>query len=379
MKKLYCSFLLLTFLFILTACNASDEGKNPIDKEGSHATSNDNVKPSVKGVKNVDVLNTHGSIEGVERMKNFYDNLQNGISSDLRIVHYTIEGDPIVTDLNYKEDTIKVTYDSTRDKFGSGKITTVICNNLLEEVNPTNTSYIATGCSDGFFGMDEILEIEYNLARQDLFELELKYGEKLENEVNTKTEEVTKVINSKETRTTSDFQLSTQVKQEVFKRLVMANYLGDLDLKTTCQSEESRDYYLKVYINGGDREYHWSSCDQGSDGVKFTEIAEYIIMQSEMEQTENPETVIQGYILQVKDDTLLVGVDLNIFDYELLKDEIQNTGLDAYVFDFISLEGVNTEEFKIGDKIEAVIKGSITGSNPKRAQVKDIKKLYLLN
>ena len=117
MKKLGCSILLLTFLFILTACNASNEGKNPIDKEGSHTTSNDNVKPSVKGVKNVDVLNTHGSIEGVERMQNFYDDLQNGISSELRIVHYTIEGDPIVKDLKYKEDTIKVTYDSTRDKF----------------------------------------------------------------------------------------------------------------------------------------------------------------------------------------------------------------------------------------------------------------------
>ncbi len=200
-----CSILVLTFLFILTACNASDEGKNPIDKEGSHAPSNDIVKPSVKGVKNVDVLNTHGSIEGLERMKNFYNDLQNGISSDLRIVHYTIEGDPIITDLKYKEDTIKVTYDSTRDNFGSGKITTVNCSDLLEEVNPTNTSYIAIGCSDGYSGMVEILAIEYNLARQDLFELELKYGEKLENEVNTNTKEVTKVINSKETRTTSDF------------------------------------------------------------------------------------------------------------------------------------------------------------------------------
>ena len=124
--------------------------------------------------------------------------------------------------------------------FGSGEITTVICSDLLEEVNPTNTTYIAIGCSDGYSGMVEILAIEYNLARQDLFEVELKYGEKLENEVNTKTKEVTKVINSKETRTTSDFQLSAQVKQEIFKRLVMANYLGDLDLKTTCQSESPR-------------------------------------------------------------------------------------------------------------------------------------------
>ncbi len=109
------------------------------------------------------------------------------------------------------------------------------------------------------------------------------------------------------------FQLSTHVKQEIYKRLITANYLGDLDLKTTCQSVEFEDYYLKIYINGGDREYHWSNCDHGSDGVKFTEIAEYIIIQSEKEQSENPETVIQGYILQVKDDKLLIGIDLNYY------------------------------------------------------------------
>ncbi|MGG0668126.1 DUF4362 domain-containing protein [Lederbergia citrisecunda] len=374
MKKMVCSILLLTFLFILTSCNASVEEKNPIDKEVFHKTSNDNDNPSVKDVKNVDVANTHGSIEGLERMQNFYHNLQNGISSELRIVHYTIEGDPIVTDLNYKEDTVKVTYDSSRDNFGSGEITSVICSDLLEEVNPTNTSYIATGCSDDFFGMAEILTIEYNLGRQDLFGLELKFGEKLENELNTKTKEATH-INASKTRTTSDFKLSTPVKQEVFKKLIMANYLGELDLKTTCQSEDSKEYYLKVYINGGDRDYHWSSCDQGSDALKFTEIAEYMILQSEMEQTESPETVIQGYILQVEDDTLLIGVDLNILDYELLKDEIQHIDLSAYVFDFISLEGVKTDEFKIGDKIETIIKGSITGSNPGIAQVKDIMRL----
>ncbi|MFC5603332.1 DUF4362 domain-containing protein [Sporosarcina koreensis] len=377
MKKMGCTILLLTFLFILTACNTTNEEKNPVDKGASHATSIDSDKPIVQGVDNVDVVNTHGSINGLERMKDFYNNFQNGISSELRIVHYTIEGDPIISDLNYKEDTIKVTYDSTRDNFGSGEITTVTCNDLLEEVNPTNISYIATGCSDGFFGMTEILSVEYNVGRQDLFELELQFGDKLENELNSKTKVATRTKNK--TKATNDFILSTPVKQEIFKRLILANYLGDLNLKTTCQSKDFKDYYLKVYINGGDREYHWSSCDRGQDGLKFTEIAEYIILQSQMEQTENPETVIQGYVLQVKDDTLLIGEDLNIMQYEWLKDEIKHTGLDAYAFSFISLEGVKTDEFQIGDKIEAIINGSITGSKPGKVIVKDIKKINITN
>ena len=369
--------MLLTFLIILTACNTSDEEKNPNDMEGSHVTGKDSPKPSVKGVKNVDVVNTHGSIEGIERMQNFYDNLQDGITSKLRIVHYTIEGDPIVTDLKYDGDTVKVTKDSTRDKFGSGKITTVTCSDLLEEINPTNTTYFANSCSDGLSGMVGILTIEYNLQRQDLFEVELKYGERLENEVNTKTQEATKVLNSSETSTTSDFQMSSKVKQEIFKQLVMANYLGDIELKTNCHTESLEEYYLKVYINGGQRDFRWSSCDESSEGTKLTRIAEYIIAQSEIKQDENTEIVIQGYILQVKDDTLLIGVDLNRMDYEWLKDEIEQIDYSAYVYDFISLEGVEDTEYKIGDKIEAVIKGSITGSNPGIAQVKDIKKLVI--
>lgn len=376
MKKIAYPFLFFSLLVILAACNDSEGTINHNDQDAARPTSTDNARPSVKGVKDVDVLNTHGrSIEGLERMQKFYEDAQNGKPSNLRIVHYTIEGDPIVTDLKYNGDTMELIHDSSHDKFGSGEITTFTCNGLMEEVNPTNTTYIAVGCSDGLAGMLEILAIDYNVARQDLFELELKYGKKLGNEVNTKTSEMTKVMNSKETMTTSDFQLSSKVKQEVYKQLVMANYLGDIELKNNCHTENTEEYYFKVYINGGEREFNWSSCDESAEGSKFSRIAEYIIAQSEMKQDENPDIVIQGYILQVNDDSLLMGVDLNRMDYEWLKDEIHQIDLSAYAFNFISLEGVNKGEYRIGDKIEAILKGSITGSNPGKAHVKEIKSL----
>ncbi|MFC5603328.1 DUF3221 domain-containing protein [Sporosarcina koreensis] len=94
-----------------------------------------------------------------------------------------------------------------------------------------------------------------------------------------------------------------------------------------------------------------------------------------MKQDENPEIIIQGYILQVNGDSMLIGVDLNRMDYEWLKDEIQQIDFSKYAIEFIRLEGVINEEYKIGNKIEAIIKGGITGSNPGRAQVKDIKRL----
>ncbi len=232
----------------------------------------------------MDVLNTHGSIEGLERMQNFYDNMENGVPSNLRIGHYTIEGDPILTDLSYNGESLEVKDDNTRDAYGSGEIRTNSCSYMIKEVTPTNTSYIAIDCKAGSYGKEELLKINYNMSQQDLFEFELKYGGKLENEINTKTNTTKKVISANETKVTSDFVLGASLKQEVYKRLVFANYLAEKDLETNCESEDSLNYYLKVYINGGHREYRWSVCDQSPDGVELTNIAEYIIQQSEKQE-----------------------------------------------------------------------------------------------
>ena len=56
----------------------------------------------------------------------FYENIQKGIVSVLRIVHYTTEGDLMVTDISYNGDTIEVEHDTTRDTFGSGQVTTIL-------------------------------------------------------------------------------------------------------------------------------------------------------------------------------------------------------------------------------------------------------------
>jgi hypothetical protein len=356
-------------IFTLTACNTNDREKNSTNtNSGPQSAVKESTKPYVSGVGNVDVLNTHGSIEGLERIDRFYDNMQKDVPSKLRIVHYTIEGDPMLTDLTYNGDVLEVKEDTTRDKFGSGEIKTNSCKDIKKEVNPTNTSYIAVDCKGVPFGKEMILSISYNMSQQDLFEFELKYGVKLENQINSKKRE-------KETSQKSNFVLPASVKQEVYKRLVFANYLAEKNLETTCESKDSMNYYLKVYINGAQREYRWSACDQSPDGVEFTKIAKYIIQQSEQEQSEEPEVTVQGYVLQAKDDTLLIGEDLNIFNYEWLKDEIQLTNLDAYNFEFTILEGVNSGDFHLGDKIQAHIEGSIKGSKPGRAKVKDIKQL----
>lgn len=360
MKKTTYIIFLSLFIVILSACN------------NQNGTAEDNTEIEVKGLGNVDVLNSHGSIEGLERMIHFYENVQNRVPSDLRIVHYTIEGNPIVTDLSFAGESLEVKYDSTRDKFGSGEITKISCGNLIEEVNPTNTTYIAVDCADEFYGMQEILQITYNMSQQDLFEFELKYGG---NEINTLTNTVKKENSDSGKEIIGDLNITPDEKQEVYKSLVFANYLAEKDLTTTCDSEGTMNYYLNVYINGAQREFRWNACNKSTDGVELTNIANAIIERSDKKQKEQSKVIVQGYVLEIKDNAILIGEGLTMLDYEWMKDELQHMNFENYSMDFTILEGVDTKGFNPGDKILATIEGSIIDSKPGRAKVEEIKKI----
>jgi hypothetical protein len=369
--------VLFYFILILslTSCNTQVNENGTANGNGEPQSAvKENPKPFVKGVGDVDVLNTHGGIEGIERMQRFYEDTKSGVASDLRIVFYTIEGDPIVKDLKYDGESLEVKIDSTRDEFGSGEIQTISCGQLIEEVNPTNTSYIATDCKEIQYGMTEILQVQYNVRQQDLFEIELKYGENLENEINTK-----KDITKKENGANEPFHMTENVKQELYNRLVFANYLDEKEGLASCEQPNAIKYNLKVYINGGEREISWKECDDSLDGLEFTEIANYIIAETEQKQTEKPEVIVQGYVLEQKNNTLLIGEELNKLDYEWLKDEIKQMDMNSVIFDFTELEGVPIEGFQLGDKIRATIDGSIIGSKPGRAKVKEIVRIETLD
>ena len=371
MKRISKFLFYFVLIILLASCNTEvNENGSPNDNREPQSTGKGNSKLFVKGVGDVDVLNTHGGIDGIERMQRFYEDVKSGVASDLRIVFYTIEGDPIVKDLKFNGESLEVKIDNTRDAYGSGEVQTINCSQLIEEMNPTNTSYIATDCKDVPYGMKEIIEIQYNMSQQDLFEIDLKYGENLENEINTKTDEI-----KKENGTTEPFHMAENVKQEVYKRLVFANYLDEKESIASCNRPNAIKYNLKVFINGGKREISWKDCDESQDGVKFTKIANYIIGQSEQKQTEKPEVIVQGYVLERRNNSLLIGEELNKLDYEWMKDEIKQMDMNSFIFDFTELEGVPIKEYQIGDKIRATIDGGISGSKPGRAKVKEIKKI----
>ncbi|WP_078551949.1 DUF4362 domain-containing protein [Bacillus alkalicellulosilyticus] len=348
MKKHVALLFSLLILLVLTACTVQI---NRNSSEEPHIY--------VEGVKNVDVLNTHGNIEGIERMSSFYTNVQNGVASKLRVVHYTLEGDPIITDLIYNGKTLEVKKDYTHDKFGNPTIHRDSCGTLIEEVNPLNTAYIAVDCNEGFNGLHEILYINYKMNNvQNLFEFTLVYGANGEYEINSQNEAII-----------------DNVKQEVYKKLMFGNYFYEKELEASCDTGDTFNYSLEVLINRGPFKLQWSECDDSLDAERLTTIAKYIIEQAEQEQKEHSPMTVQGYVLEITDNELLIGEGLTMLDYDWVVEELPQINFKNSIFEFTYLSGANTTEFTPGDKIVATIEGSKTDSKPARAVVKDIKKI----
>lgn len=213
-------FIIIAIFVLLIGCSKGNFELGDFEKES---------------VENAEVINTHGSIKGLEKMELFYQNTVNHLDSKLRVVHYTIEGDPIITNLSYDGEIITVQHDSTRDQYGSGSISTFSCNKFYKEVNPTNLSYGVSECKGNELGMDEILFVGYDMKPQDLFEIQLLYGEDLENEINTIDKNLTKVLSNDTVKNISDFDLPSSIKKEIYKRLVLANYLELESLDNRCK------------------------------------------------------------------------------------------------------------------------------------------------
>ncbi len=91
-----------------------------------------------------DIVTMLGKVSNVNRFTSFLNHVRNTEFDEIRLVQYTIEGDPILHDLIFNGEEIHSTLDKRRDKFGVGEITTTICKSIVE----TNSEFVLTGCKD---------------------------------------------------------------------------------------------------------------------------------------------------------------------------------------------------------------------------------------
>jgi len=105
-------------------------------------------------------VNVQGEIYNQIVVDIFYENAFAGIPAFMRVINYTIEGDPIIADYQYDGAVFTVTKDTSRDKFGANEIYTQSYEYLvpLDRSRPygtprpyylSNSKNIFTGTPDG--------------------------------------------------------------------------------------------------------------------------------------------------------------------------------------------------------------------------------------
>lgn len=238
-----------------------------------------------------DVIDSHGiTVYNLEKLDAFIHQT----NSTQRVVHYTIEGDPIFNDLSYNDNKVIMRYDTTQDKNGAPEIKTYTCAKLEKAETDTLLEYTLTGC-DGDRGEIEVLQIPFDVMKQDRFEFDLKYGVNQKNEINTINQELVKDLQNGTVAEVSDFQLSNENRQQIYKEMVLANYLGEKQLSTRCNRKPYVGYDLMVSINGGSRHYQWTECDISKDGRQMTELAKAVIDIVQAEDVYKQLPAVKGY------------------------------------------------------------------------------------
>lgn len=258
-RFIYLAVIIICSLFLISCgTNQLTNGNGPAPK-----------------ISNKDIIEAHGKLENIERLDSFVKNVNHKVKDKVRLVRYTIEGDPILHTLDYDGSKLSFTVDTTEDKFGQGEVKTYACKNITKEETNVQTQYFLEGCPNNEMG--ELLKIDYDVDKEDLFAFQLKYGEDKENEINTKEQKLeVKHQNGSGTRV-SDFQFSKEEINKIYKLMVFANFLEEKKLSAKCEKDSSEPFELKVWINGATRHFEWSDCDQSKDGKVMTKLAKNIV------------------------------------------------------------------------------------------------------
>lgn len=269
-KTVRCGALTLTILLVMTllqGCFLTDKRAAP--GKLSHEI---NEQEDVVNFLGTGLINLNKLDEFLERK-----------TGSQRIIQYTIEGDPIFTELRYEGDQLSITYDNTEDAFGSKEIRTYDCSLLSRQEGSTELRYTLTGC-DGEYPEAELLRVSYGLTEQADFGFVLKYGVNRRNEINTLEQRLVKDLQDGTTVEAAEFRLPHSQLQSIYRELVLAGYTQDKTLTEACNIKPAVTYELQVKMSDNARNFVWSECDQSADGKVMTALAQSII--SEVQESE---------------------------------------------------------------------------------------------
>lgn len=129
-KKILC----LPMLFMLAACG-EEGGKSPGTSSSFTPTEQD-------------IIDKHSEITNLARFEEFFENVQQAKEDTIRIVAYTIEGDPIIKEVHFNGSEIEYTLDTTHDAFGQQAVSATNCQSVKKIETQEHIEYQIVGCEN---------------------------------------------------------------------------------------------------------------------------------------------------------------------------------------------------------------------------------------
>lgn len=99
-------------------------------------------------LSSTDIVNSHGDITNLAIFERFVENVNQGFEDEIRIVTYTIEGDPLLHELQFDGEELLSTIDTRHDEFGSGNVDTTTCKFIVAKENNDQIDYELRGCEE---------------------------------------------------------------------------------------------------------------------------------------------------------------------------------------------------------------------------------------
>ncbi|MFD0716161.1 DUF4362 domain-containing protein [Paenibacillus sp. GCM10027626] len=98
---------------------------------------------------NGDIVNIHGKLINQDVWEQFAANVKSGAKSEVQVVQYTIEGDPIFNNLSFDGETIRNIYENTHDAYGTPMKRYAFCKAIEEKKSDQGTVYELASCGEG--------------------------------------------------------------------------------------------------------------------------------------------------------------------------------------------------------------------------------------
>lgn len=99
----------------------------------------------------------------------------------------------------------------------------------------------------------------------------------MKNKINTIDQELIKDLQNGEAVGVSDFQFSKDELNQLYKLMILSNYLDDKKLSTECNKVPFVSYELTVWINDAKQHFTWSECDKSKDGLQMSALVSDIL------------------------------------------------------------------------------------------------------